>query len=133
MGQPVPGNRQAIMASSHHWKSSGAPQRKTSPRGRTSSHTTETMPGGGPQTDTICYHAGSPTIQCRIPARSADRRFRAGDQSADLLSSGGHMRQFWAPGGPRPVGCGPCMTRTAWVGRCCTICVAMYRGAGQGV
>jgi hypothetical protein len=58
MGQPVPGNRQAIMASSHRWKSSGAPQRKTSPRGRTSSHTTETMPGGGPQTDTIAITQG---------------------------------------------------------------------------
>jgi len=58
MGQPVPGNRQAIMASSHRWKSSGAPPRKTSPRGRTSSHTTETMPGGGPQTDTIAITQG---------------------------------------------------------------------------
>jgi hypothetical protein len=58
MGQSVPGNRQAIMASSHRWKSSGAPPRKTSPRGRTSSHTTKTMPGGGPQTDTIAITQG---------------------------------------------------------------------------
>src|SRR5580700_9390771 len=58
MGQPVLGNRQAIMASSHRWKSSGAPPRKTSPRGRTSSHTTETIPGGGPQTETIAITQG---------------------------------------------------------------------------
>jgi len=67
MGQPMPGNRQAIMASSHRWKSSGAPPRKTSPRGRTSSHTTETMPGGGPQTDTIAITQGHPPYNAESP------------------------------------------------------------------
>jgi hypothetical protein len=74
MGQPVPGNRQAIMASSHRWKSLGAPPRKTSPRGRTSSHTTETMPGGGPLRPTpllsrrVTYHKmPNPRPQHRSP------------------------------------------------------------------
>jgi hypothetical protein len=36
----------------------GAPPPKTSSSGRTSSHTTETMPGGGPQTETIAITQG---------------------------------------------------------------------------
>jgi hypothetical protein len=62
------------MASSHRWKSLGAPPRKTSPRGRTSSHTTETMPGGGPLRPTpllsrrVTYHKmPNPRPQHRSP------------------------------------------------------------------
>ena len=54
------------------------------------------MPGGGPQTETNCHHAGSPTTQCRIPACSADRRIEASTSFASSVIDHAQIGQFWA-------------------------------------